>query len=181
MCFTPTGLSKRFAGWSCTCSRTRGSSWTGAQHELASNAAKPSCCPGWATLDLLCPDQSQRSSHSTFISLHLPRPGACRSTRDALFSAVRALELLLLQELAAANRRRLLDFCRRLQAAVGNEALHSPLGCALLGGTEQQPAAVEAGAPLDYNEALALASACWLAADGSRSAALQVGGWAIIP
>ncbi len=98
----------------------------------------------------------------------------CRPTQDALFSAVRSLELLVQQELAAANRRRLLDFCRRLQAAVSAEALHIPPGCAQLGGTAQQQAAIPAAAPLDFHEALALASACWLAADGSRGSALQV-------
>lgn len=92
-----------------------------------------------------------------------------------LFSAARALELLLQQELAAANCRRLLDFCQRLQAAVGSEALHSPLGCTVLGSPAGQRAAAEAAAPLDFHEALALASACWLAAEGSRGAALQVG------
>ena len=99
---------------------------------------------------------------------------ACWPTRDALFSAARALELLLLQELAAANCRRLLDFCRRLQAAVSAEALHIPPGYAQLGGTAQRQAAIPAAAPLDFHEALALASACWLAADGSRGSALQV-------
>lgn len=43
---------------------------------------------------------------------------ARRSSRDALFSAVRCVERRLLQELAAANRRRLLDFCCALQVGI---------------------------------------------------------------
>jgi hypothetical protein len=97
-----------------------------------------------------------------------------------LHSAARRLELLLLRELAAANLRRLLDFCRRLQAAVGTDALRSPLAALLLGPHEQHQRQVAAPQQrLDYNEAMVLAASCMLAADtccgsSTRGASLQV-------
>jgi hypothetical protein len=100
--------------------------------------------------------------------------------RDALHSAARRLELLLLRELAAANLRRLLDFCRRLQAAVGTGALRSPLAALLLGPHEQRQRQVAAPQQqVDYNEAVVLAASCMLAADtccgSTRGVSLQVG------
>ena len=107
----------------------------------------------------------------------------CRPMRDALHSAARRLELLLLRELAAANLRRLLDFCRRLQAAVGTDALHSPLAALLLGAHQQRQHQLAAlgQQQLDYNEAVVLAASCMLAADtccgsSTRGASLQVSG-----
>lgn len=56
---------------------------------------------------------------------------ACRPARDALFSAVRRMERLLLAQLAAANRRRLLDFARRLRVGQAGWVLHGghAVGC----------------------------------------------------
>lgn len=110
---------------------------------------------------------------------HRPGPATCcslrRPARDALFSVARLLERRLQAELAAANLRRLLDFCRRLQSAVGTDALGSPLASRLLGSAEQQAAAAEAQPDLDYSGAVALAASCLLAADGcGRGAALQL-------
>lgn len=66
---------------------------------------------GVACTHRLRDSRPRKQTQATGPSPTLPRS----ATRDALFSAARAVELLLLQELAAANRRRLLDFCRRLQ------------------------------------------------------------------
>ena len=64
------------------------------------------------------------------------------------------------------------------QAAVGKDALGTPLARQLLGSTDQQAAAAQAQAaagPLDYSGAVALAASCLQAADGcSRGASLQV-------
>lgn len=65
-----------------------------------------------------------------------------------------------------------------LQAAVGNASLHSPLAHALLGTPAQQAAAAAAAPQMDYSEAVALASACLLAAEGARGASMQVG-WCV--
>lgn len=113
----------------------------------------------------------------------VPVPVACRAARNALHTAVRRLERALLRELAKANQRRLLDFCRRLDAALDPAVPSSGAVARLLPGQRMAPEAAADGRGLlpglDHNAAIVLAASCLLASDsccsGGRPTSLQVG------
>ncbi|KAI3425137.1 hypothetical protein D9Q98_008908 [Chlorella vulgaris] len=105
-----------------------------------------------------------------------------RAARNALHTAVRRLERALLRELAKANQRRLLDFCRRLDAALDPAVPSSGAVARLLPGQRMAPEAAADGRGLlpglDHNAAIVLAASCLLASDsccsGGRPTSLQV-------